>query len=79
MRYEITTTESGMKITEVLRRRMGFSARLLRSLKLNGGVTVNGRPRKLYEVLQAGDVVEVAFPKEKSHFLPQDIPIQVLN
>ena len=78
MKYEITETEEGMQIKNILRRKMGFSSRLLRKLKLSDGVTVNGEKHKLFEVIHKGDVIQVKFPDEESHFEPQEIPMDVI-
>lgn len=78
MKYEIKKTDAGLKVKEILKRRMNFSTRLIRRLKLDGGVSVNGEASRLDREVGTGDVIQVEFPEEKSGFLPQEIPIDVV-
>lgn len=78
MNYEVEKRDENLIIREILKRRKGFSTRLLRRLKVEGGVFVNGAPKWLNERVREGDLIEVRFPKEESHFEPQDIPIEIL-
>lgn len=78
MEYEVERRDESLTIKEILKRRKGFSTRLLRRLKLEGGVSVNGVPKWLNERVREGDLIQVRFPEEKSHFEPQEIPIEIL-
>lgn len=78
MNYKAEKRDEGLTIKEVLKRRKGFSTRLLRKLKLEGGVFLNGTPKWLNERVSEGDFIEVQFPQEESHFEPEDIPIEIL-
>lgn len=60
---------------EIIRREFRFSSRLLRKLKVEGGVTLDGEGVRLYMKGQPGQRLAVALPSETSHFEPEDIPI----
>jgi len=74
-KYEIKESDEGLQVKELLRRNYGFSSRLMRRFKVVGGVSLNGQPVKLYHKGNAGDVISVSLPEEKSDFEPQDIPV----
>ena len=78
MKYETQSKDDGWKIRDVLKRRMGFSTRLIRKLKDEGGVFLDGEERWLNVPVQPGQVIEVNFPEETSWFEPQDIPLEIL-
>lgn len=77
MKYEVQEKDKGLSIQEVLKRRLGFSTRLLRKLKREGGVTVNKESKWLNEKVKKYDVIEVTFPKEENHFTSQSISFSV--
>ena len=62
MRYEIQPKDEGLKIRDVLKRRMGFSTRLTRKLKEEGGVFLDGEERWLNVPVRQGQLLEVRFP-----------------
>ena len=76
--YTIKEGDEELKVKELLRRRLGFSSRLMRKLKVQGGVELNGSFVKLYEKGKVGDVLTVAMPEERSQFEPENIRINVL-
>jgi len=78
MKYEVKKPDEGLMIKEILKRRMGFSTRLIRKLKLEGGVSLNRVESKLNVTVRVGDVIKVEFPQEESRFEPQDIPLDVV-
>ena len=78
MRYETSKADEGLKIRDVLKRRMGFSTRLIRKLKEEGGVLLDGEERWLNTPVTGGQTIIVEFPQETSWFEPQDIPLEVL-
>ena len=73
LKYVLTKEDEDLYVKELLQRRMLFSSRLRRKLKVQGGVTLNGKPVSLKSKGLAGDVLEVAYPEEESYFEPQDI------
>lgn len=78
MKYEVKKTDSGLMIKDILKRRMNFSTRLIRKLKLEGGVKLNREESRLNTAVRTGDVIEVSFPEEKSRFEPQNIPLDIV-
>lgn len=78
MKYEVKKPDEGLMIKDILKRRMGFSTRLIRKLKLEGGVSLNRVESKLNVTVRVGDVIKVEFPQEESRFEPQDIPLDIV-
>lgn len=76
--YTIEENDKGLMVKELLRRRFGFSSRLMRRLKVQGGVELNGAFVKLYEKGKAGDRLTVELPEERSQFEPENMKINVL-
>ncbi len=76
--YTVTEEDVIHSVKVLLRKRLDFSSRLLRKLKLQGGVFVDGKPVLLYEKAKAGSVISVALPEEVSGFEPEDIPLDIL-
>lgn len=73
--YVIKESDEGLQVKELLRRHYGFSSRLMRRLKVLGGVCLNGEPVKLYYKGVAGDLISVNLPQEMSDFEVEDISI----
>lgn len=76
--YVLKKEDEELRIREILKRRLGFSSRLVRKLKIQGGVELNGAFTKLFEKGRVGDTLTVDLPEETSQFEPEPIPIQVL-
>ena len=74
--YTVTAADGELTIKQILKRRMGFSSRLLRRLKTEGKVMRNGLEVRLFADVIEGDVIQVDLPEEKCSFIPQDIPIE---
>ncbi len=79
-RYSYTLQEGDCEWTlrTVLKKRMGFSSRLLAKIKQGGVVFLNGAPALLYEKGRPGDEIRVRLPEEKSAFLSEEIPLEIL-
>ena len=77
MRYETQERDEGLKIRDVLKRRLDFSTRLIRKLKEEGGVFLDGEGRWLNVPVRKGQLIEVRFPEEKNWFEPQEIPLDI--
>lgn len=75
--YSVTANDEKLLVKGLLKRRLGFSSRLLRKMKNLGGVYKNDLPAKMNASLAIGDIVSISFPEEKSEFVPQDISITV--
>lgn len=74
----ITPEDQGLKIKELLKRRLGLSSRLLRKLKQEDAVFLNGESIKMFERGKAGDCITLSLPEETSGFIPEPIPIEVI-
>ena len=71
--YIIKENDKELRIKELLKRNFGFSSRLMTKLKVNDCVCLNDITVKMYEKGNAGDIITVRFPKENSHFEPENI------
>lgn len=76
--YTVKDEEADIRVREILKRRLGFSSRLMRKVKNDGGVACNGQPVKMNEKIKVGDRITVSLPKEESHFTPEPIPIDIV-
>lgn len=78
LRYVVQEDQNGMPVKWAIREAFGLSARLLRKLKDQKGVLINGKAVRLVDPVQTGDQVEIYFPKEQSGIEPEEIPLSVL-
>lgn len=68
----------GMKISDYLKRRLGFSSALITKIKF-GGVFLNGEVVTMRAVVKEDDIISVSFPTEESENVePIDIPLDIL-
>ena len=76
--YRITTEDDGLYVKEVLQRKMQFSSRLIRQLKLvDNSLCLDGEPCRLRDRVSEGQELTCEFPEETSYFEPEDIPLDV--
>lgn len=75
--YIVKEEEAEIRVREILKRRLGFSSRLMRKVKNDGGVACNGQSVKMNEKTKPGDRITISLPKETSHFEPEPIPIDI--
>ncbi|NMA93583.1 MAG: RluA family pseudouridine synthase [Clostridiales bacterium] len=75
--YELKSEDESLYISELMRRRLGLSSRLMRKLKVSGEVLLNGEPARLKEKGRAGDLLCVVLPRERSYFEPCDIALDI--
>jgi len=75
--YTLTTEDEDLYIKELLRRRLLFSSRLVRKIKVEGHVYLNGKPSKLTYKGKSGDILRAEYPDEESYFEPQNIPVEI--
>ena len=67
-----------MKISDYMKRRLGFSTSLITKVKY-GGVKVGGAVVTMRKTVKNGDTIEVAFPTEESENVePINIPLDIL-
>lgn len=74
-RYMVETSDQGLPIKQLLRRRFSFSSRMMTKLKKNDCVFLNGEPIRLHIIPNLGDTITVNFPDESSGFPPEPVPI----
>ena len=77
IRYTLTKEDENLYIKELLRRRLLFSSRLVRKIKVEGEVFLNDKPAKLMYKGKEGDVLRAVYPEEESYFEPQNIPVEI--
>ena len=79
-KYEhvVTEEEYGLTINQILRRNYKFSARFRTRMKYQQLVDLNGTPTPGYVRPEAGDIIGVRLPEEKSDFPAQDIPLDII-
>ena len=76
--YRLTKEDEELYVKEILQRRLLFSSRLIRRLKVNEGtLTLDGRPCRLREKGRMGQLLNCRYPDEASYFEPEDIPLDV--
>lgn len=76
--YTLTKEDEELYIKEILQRRLLFSSRLIRRLKVNEGtLTLDGKAVRLRERGREGQILICNYPKETSYFEPEDIPLDV--
>lgn len=81
MKWTIQKEHDGMLIKEYLYQVRGFSRRMIKVAKFEGGkILVNGEFSTVRRVLETGNVLEVIFPPEnRGAFLkPEHVPLDVL-
>lgn len=78
MKYEILDVKASMKLIDILRNEMAFSSRLIRLLKKEKRVHVNGHLLSYNAPLRVGDIIEVSMPDEENIFEPEEMAIDVL-
>ena len=68
-----------MTVRTVLRRDKGISTRLIRKVTHGGGeLLVGGAPARFVDRVHAGDEIKLVMPEERSGFVAQDIPLDVI-
>ena len=76
--YVCTEQDDSRLIKEILNLRMKISSHLMRKLKVNGGIFLNGNHAGVRERVKDGDTVGILYPEEQSYFEPQDIPLDIV-
>lgn len=76
--YKVCKDDEGYGIKWILKNRFSFSHRFRTKLKFGGHIKINGEIATGKYVAKAGDVVVIEFPKETSHFEPEDIPLDIV-
>ena len=74
-RHIVTTEEDGAEVRDLMRRHFDFSSRLRGRIKRERRVFLNGESVPGYYRAKAGDVLVIRLPEDRSHFLPENVPI----
>lgn len=77
-KYTVVESDSGEKIKNIIKKQYGFSSRLLTKLKFGNCVYLNGQPAKMHMQPVTGDIIEISLPEERSEFIPENIPIDII-
>ena len=76
--YIVEKLDSEKKISEYLKKNLGFSGALVTRVKY-GGVFLNGENVHMRATVKCGDEIRVIFPEEKSENIPPiAIPLSIL-
>ena len=78
VQYTLTTEDEDLYMREILRRRMGFSGRLVKKIKYDGQLLLGGKPVQMRDKGRCGQVLTAVYPEESSYFEPEDIPLDVV-
>ncbi len=78
MNFTVENIQSEIKISDYMKKRLGFSSSLITKVKF-GGVFVNGESVTMRKMLKNGDIIEVKFPKSDGESAPPlNIPLSVV-
>lgn len=76
--FTVTGVDGEMKISEYLKRKLGFSSSLVTKVKY-GGVALCGNVVTMRATVKNGDTISVSFPEEESeNVVAMDIPLDIL-
>ena len=78
LKYEVVEEDNGLSIKNIIRSRFNFSSRLMGKLKRQNLVYKNGEITPGWHTVKPGDIISIDFPKEKSDFPPEDIPLEIV-
>jgi len=73
-------SDNGRKVKQVLKSRLMMSERLIKKLKYDNNILVNGIPRFVNYVVSEGDVLEahIDLVEDALDIIPEDIPIDII-
>ncbi len=78
LHYTVTAADSGKKLFSILRGRMRLSAGLIKRLKFQTQIYVNGVPVHTDYIVAPGDIITLPLPPESADFPPEPGPLQIL-
>lgn len=77
--YVVTNEYDGKRVLSVLKGKMSLSGRLIKQLKLNGGVFLNNKPVRTIDLVHLGDNVSVVlYFDEVTDVVPEDVYLSVI-
>jgi len=79
LEIEISESQSGKHIRDIIRNDLDISSGLLTKLKKCQGIKLNGKSATVVETVKFGDILTIEYPKEtSSDILPVNIPLDIL-
>jgi len=78
LEYRVLKADDGMVFATVLKKRLNLSSRFVRKLKKENGIFINNKPLFLNIEVKEDDLITIKFPRERSDFEPQEIPLDVV-
>ncbi len=78
LNFVVPSDWKGRTIDSFLRNRMGFSRRILRSLKKEDGIRINGEVAPAWRRLNGGEELELHLPLVEQTINPEPIPLSVI-
>ncbi len=80
LKHIVTGDQTGKTVKTILKQHLGISERLVKKLKYNDRVHLNGIPVFVNKLVQIGDIVEAAvdFIEESPDISPQDIDLDII-
>lgn len=78
--YKSTVQEDGRTLESVLRRRLELSGSMIKTLKYNKGLLINGEPARTVDLVQSGDEITVLLnaTDKKPEIAPEKLPLEIL-
>ncbi len=76
--FTIDEFNKGLELKEILYGKMKLSSRLVRKLKRNKNILVNGNKIPFHAKMRVGDIVQVIMEEEPNQFEPENIPIEIV-
>ena len=77
-KFVVEKEDEGIGLRKLLKKRLGFSSRLLTKLNSTKQVYLHGNVLRGYMKPKAGDIIKAVLPEERSNFPEADIPINVI-
>lgn len=78
MKFVVSAESDGISVKNFLRKHCDVSARLLAELKrVPNGITANTKHIRSIDILHAGDIIELNFPKEESKIEAVNLEIKI--
>ena len=76
--FRVDSSQSGLKVMDVMVQWMDLSVRQVRNGKNRKAVHLNGRPVSINAFVRTGDLITYFMEIEENYFEPQAIPIEVV-
>ncbi len=80
IKYTADNNDSGKAVKYILKSRLNISERLIKKLKYQSKILLNGQPVFVNVIVNCGDIleVEIEYDEEAEDLVPQDIPIDII-